>query len=76
MKWFWHIIAVANTILFATFIYIICTGKISISTDSWVHGYVDVQNVEINKIPSITIEQMPTVEIGTPVSHPRYRSPY
>ena len=43
MKYFWHAIAVVNTILIALFVYKIYSGTLMVYTDTTVSGDINVE---------------------------------
>lgn len=60
MKYFWHIVASINTLLFALLVFGLYTGDMSINTDSWISGDIGVDGSVDTKI-----QEMPTVDVRT-----------
>lgn len=58
MKYFWHGIAVVNTVLFALLVIGLYTGSLSINTESSVSGEVYIANPTIET----NIHDMPMIE--------------
>lgn len=54
MKYFWYVIAVVNTCLFAVFIFGLWNGKLTINTSSYINGSIETN---IADIPTVHVRQ-------------------
>lgn len=57
MKYFWHGIAVVNTVLFALLVTGLYTGSLSINIECYVRG-----DIGVNGTVDTNIENMPSIE--------------
>ena len=57
MKYFWHGIAVVNTVLFALLVIGLYTGSLSINTECYVRG-----DIGVDGMVDTNIQNMPPIE--------------
>ena len=64
MKYFWHIISFANTLLFALLVFGFYTEIISINTASRIRGDIGVEgDIGIEGSVDTNIQEIPTVDV-------------